>query len=62
MDFLSEMPEPPSAAAVAQAVNELSQLGALDENERLTPLGIRIALFSTHPKLSKALVHAAIFK
>jgi HrpA-like RNA helicase len=33
----------------------------LDENEMLTPLGRRIAMFTTHPKLSKALVHAAIF-
>ncbi|KAJ9582630.1 hypothetical protein L9F63_023008, partial [Diploptera punctata] len=61
-DFLSEMPEPSKVEAISQAVNELYQLGALDENERLTPLGRRIALFSTHPKLSKALVLSAIFR
>jgi ATP-dependent RNA helicase DHX30 len=56
------MPEPPSHEAVTQAVDELIHLGALDENEMLTPLGRRIAMFTTHPKLSKALVHAAIFR
>jgi HrpA-like RNA helicase len=34
----------------------------LDEDEKLTPLGRRIAMFTTHPKLSKALVHAAVFR
>lgn len=56
------MPEPPPPEAVVQAVYELIHLGALDENEMLTPLGRRIAMFTTHPKLSKALVHAAIFR
>ncbi|XP_071443443.1 uncharacterized protein [Hetaerina americana] len=63
-EFLSEMPEPPPTDSVVQAVRELVGLGALEEGpeERLTPLGRRIALFTTHPKLSKALVHAAIFR
>jgi len=56
------MPEPPLPGTVALAVLELIHLGALDENEMLTPLGRRIAMFTTHPKLSKALVHAAIFR
>lgn len=56
------MPEPPLPETVAQAVLELIRLGALDENEMLTALGRRIATFTTHPKLSKALVHAAIFR
>ncbi|PSN50954.1 hypothetical protein C0J52_07630 [Blattella germanica] len=60
--LLSEMPEPPPRTAVGQAVDELIHIGALDENEKLTPLGRRIALFPLHPKLSKALVHASIFK
>jgi ATP-dependent RNA helicase DHX30 len=56
------MPEPPLPETVALAVLDLILLGALDENEMLTPLGRRIAMFTTHPKLSKALVHAAIFR
>ncbi|PNF28423.1 hypothetical protein B7P43_G16197, partial [Cryptotermes secundus] len=60
--FLSQMPEPPPPESVAQAVHELIHLGALDEDEKLTPLGRRIAMFTTHPKLSKALVHAAVFR
>lgn len=62
LDFLSQMPEPPLSETVTLAVLELNRLGALDENEMLTPLGRRIAMFTTHPKLSKALVHAAIFR
>jgi ATP-dependent RNA helicase DHX30 len=61
-EFLSQMPEPPPPESVTQAVHELINLGALDEDEKLTPLGRRIAMFTTHPKLSKALVHAAVFR
>jgi HrpA-like RNA helicase len=61
-EFLSQMPEPPPPESVTRAVLELIHLGALDENEKLTPLGRRIAMFTTHPKLSKALVHATIFR
>lgn len=37
-------------------------IGVLDENERLTALGRRIAQFSTHPRLAKALVFATLFR
>jgi len=56
------MPESPLPETVALAVLELIRFGALDENEMLTPLGRRIAMFTTHPKLSRALVHSAIFR
>ncbi|KAJ4430296.1 hypothetical protein ANN_22509, partial [Periplaneta americana] len=61
-DFLSQMPEPPSLDSVRQAVVELINLDALDDDENLTPLGRRIAMFTTHPKLSKAMIHSAIFR
>lgn len=61
-DFLSQMPEPPSWEAVQQALIDLVKIGALDARENLTSLGRKIAHFTTHPKLSKALVHACIFK
>ncbi|XP_063225553.1 ATP-dependent RNA helicase DHX30-like isoform X2 [Bacillus rossius redtenbacheri] len=60
--FLMEMPEPPSSEAVRLAVSELIQLGVLDPDENLTSLGERILSFTTHPKLSKILIYASIFR
>lgn len=54
--------EPPTHHAVDNAIQELQSIGALDENERLTPLGRRIAQFSTHPRLAKSLVFATLFR
>jgi len=42
------------------AVEELELIGALDEEERLTWLGRKIAPFTTHPRLAKALIYSAI--
>ncbi|XP_075216012.1 ATP-dependent RNA helicase DHX30-like isoform X2 [Lycorma delicatula] len=61
-EFLKQLPEPPSAEMVGNAVSKLQWLGALDTEENLTPLGTRIAVFTTHPFISKALVHSYIFK
>ncbi|XP_026469643.1 putative ATP-dependent RNA helicase DHX30 [Ctenocephalides felis] len=61
-EFLSQLIEPPPESRIEQAVNELIGMSALDEDENLTPLGKRIAWFSLPPKLSKALIHASIFK
>lgn len=44
------------------AVSELQILGALDEDEKLTALGKRIAAFPFDPCLSKALVNSVFFK
>lgn len=62
IDFLSRTLEPPSRRAVQEAVLELETIGALDEKERLTALGRRIAQFSTHPRLAKSLVFATLFR
>ena len=62
VEFLSRALEPPSRRAIHSAIEELWDIGALDGNEQLTALGRRIALFSTHPRLSKALVYATLFR
>lgn len=62
VDFLSRTLEPPSHRAIQDAIHELELIDALDENERLTPLGRRIAQFSTHPRLAKSLVYATLFR
>ncbi|XP_054278787.1 ATP-dependent RNA helicase DHX30-like isoform X2 [Macrosteles quadrilineatus] len=60
--FLSQLPEPPRLESVTQAVRVLQAMGALDEDENLTPLGKRIYKLPLDPYLSKALVHACLFK
>ncbi|XP_077295221.1 ATP-dependent DNA/RNA helicase DHX36-like [Arctopsyche grandis] len=60
--FLQKFPQPPSTESIEVAVKNLVNMGALDLSENLTALGKRIATFTTHPKLSKALVHSVIFK
>lgn len=40
----------------------METIGALNENEQLTALGRRISLFTTHPRLAKALVYATLFR
>lgn len=62
IEFLSRTLEPPSHRAIRDAIQELESIGALDEQERLTPLGRRIAQFSTHPRLAKSLVFGTLFR
>lgn len=62
IDFLSRTLESPPRPAIESALYELESIGALDEQERLTPLGRRIAQFSTHPRLAKSLVFATLFR
>ncbi|XP_029167795.1 ATP-dependent RNA helicase DHX30-like [Nylanderia fulva] len=59
--FLSNLLEPPNPVAIQKAVNNLIDLGVLDDQENLTALGKRMALFPMHPKFSKALVYSSIF-
>jgi HrpA-like RNA helicase len=42
--FLAGVPDPPPAAAVANAVADLQALSALDDQQQLTPLGRLLAL------------------
>lgn len=59
---LSKLLNPPSQETVDIAVSELQLLGALDNEEKLTALGKRIAAFPFDPCLSKALVNSVFFK
>lgn len=60
--FFAELPTPPETEAIMRAVEDLTDLGLLDENENLTPLGRTISEFQMEPKLAKALINAVIFK
>ncbi|XP_011301122.1 putative ATP-dependent RNA helicase DHX30 [Fopius arisanus] len=61
LEFFGSVPEPPAPVVIEQAVRDLVELGALDHQENLTPLGKRIAFFTVQPRLSKALLYSSIF-
>jgi len=62
VDFLGRLLEPPPTDAIEDSIEELELIGALDKEERLTSLGRKIAPFTTHPRLAKALVYAIILR
>lgn len=61
-DFLAEAIEPPSPVAVDTALRSLTTLGALTEEEELTPLGRLLASLPVHPSLGKMIVLGIIFR
>ena len=62
VQFLSQLPQPPEAEGIEKAVEELVELKVLNPDESLTPMGETIAHFSTHPRVSIALVYAAFLR
>lgn len=62
VEFLEQLVCPPEQKSVKMAVEELTELELLDENENLTSLGRTVADFQLTPKLSKAMVNAVVFK
>lgn len=60
-DAFKLMPGPPAEVTVDKAVRHLQQLGALDGNERLTPLGWHLARLPVHPAAGKLLLFGALF-
>ncbi|MBI3563550.1 MAG: ATP-dependent helicase HrpB [Gammaproteobacteria bacterium] len=49
---------PPPAAHLAQAIELLQQLHALDTDKRITPHGRAMATLATHPRLAHMILHA----
>ncbi len=49
---------PPPAGAMAQAIDTLRQLDALDAQSRITAHGRRLCEIGTHPRLANLVVHA----
>lgn len=52
---------PPPSAAVSQATELLTQLGAL-QNNKITPRGKEMLQMSTHPRLAHMLIEAEVFQ
>lgn len=61
-DFLADAVEPPAEAAVAAAVRDLTEIGAIAEGERITHLGQLLARLPLHPSLGKLVVLGVIFQ
>ncbi|GAB1693155.1 ATP-dependent helicase HrpB [Krasilnikovia sp. M28-CT-15] len=53
------LPDPPPPGALRTAVGTLRDLGALDEQDRVTPRGRALAGAGLHPRLARALLDGA---
>ncbi|KAL8151665.1 hypothetical protein V2J09_021473 [Rumex salicifolius] len=60
-DFLSQALEPPKDEAVSSAISLLHEVGAVDGNEELTPLGYHLAKLPVDLLVGKMMVYSAIF-
>ncbi|XP_074275039.1 DExH-box ATP-dependent RNA helicase DExH7, chloroplastic isoform X2 [Silene latifolia] len=59
--FLSKALEAPKDEAINSAVTSLKEVGAVDENEELTPLGRHLAKLPVDLLLGKMMLYGAIF-
>ncbi|XP_021743071.1 DExH-box ATP-dependent RNA helicase DExH7, chloroplastic [Chenopodium quinoa] len=59
--FLSKAIEMPKDEAIDSAVSSLKEVGAVDENEELTPLGHHLAKLPVDLLLGKMMLYGAIF-
>ncbi|PJF17538.1 hypothetical protein PSACC_02655 [Paramicrosporidium saccamoebae] len=53
--------DPPEKLAVTAALERLTSIGAIDQDEKLTPLGRLLANIPIHPAMGKMLITALIF-
>ncbi|KAJ2659525.1 hypothetical protein IWW48_003471 [Coemansia sp. RSA 1200] len=60
MHFLQQAPEPPQQSAVMQAVFELQEAGALDQDEELTPIGKHLCYLPLDLTVGKLLIVGAL--
>ncbi|XP_023930893.1 ATP-dependent RNA helicase A [Lingula anatina] len=59
--FLAKAVEPPPIDAVIEAEALLKEMGALDRNNELTPLGRILAKLPIEPRLGKMIIYGCIF-
>ena len=59
--FLQHVPEVPDPKIVQVSLELLRSLGALDQEERLTPLGFHLAQLPVDPRTGKLILMGAIF-
>ncbi|GFO15860.1 ATP-dependent RNA helicase dhx36 [Plakobranchus ocellatus] len=61
-EVLADLIEPPSIEAVHGAVKRLTDLGALDEDITLTPLGYHVGSLPVDVRIGKLMLFGAIFR
>jgi len=54
--------EPPPIDVVVESIILLKEMGALDENETLTPLGYILAKLPIEPRLGKMIIMGCAFR
>ncbi|KAJ2359090.1 hypothetical protein GGF43_000374 [Coemansia sp. RSA 2618] len=62
MQFLEQAVEPPRQSTVLHAIHELQTAGALDEEEKLTPVGRYLCLLPVDLAIGKLLVFGSILQ
>ncbi|GLT94813.1 hypothetical protein SLE2022_125340 [Rubroshorea leprosula] len=60
--FLAKAIQPPDPLSVQNALELLKTIGALDDNEELTPLGCHLCTLPLDPNIGKMLLMGAIFQ
>lgn len=54
--------EAPAAQAIVSALSTLLEIGAIDDDEELTPLGYHLAALPVDVRLGKMLLYGALFR
>ncbi|KAN0037287.1 hypothetical protein ACTFIV_002628 [Dictyostelium citrinum] len=60
--FLSEALEPPETKSIDNAINLLIDLGALNANQELTPLGLQLSFIPVDPRIGKMIILGSYFR
>ncbi|XP_061172560.1 putative ATP-dependent RNA helicase DHX57 [Saccostrea echinata] len=61
-EVLEQLPEPPSEESIMAALKRLQDLGALDEDNELTPLGYHLGSLPVDVRIGKLMLFGAIFR
>ena len=61
-EFLSQAMDPPSAASVRTSVQLLKTIDALDSDEGLTQLGLRLLDLPVEPNFGKMILHSIVLR
>ncbi|XP_060083551.1 putative ATP-dependent RNA helicase DHX57 [Ylistrum balloti] len=61
-EVLEQLPEPPEKESILAAIRRLQDLGALDEQDELTPLGYHLGSLPVDVRVGKLMLFGAIFR
>ena len=61
-DVLKNLIEPPANESVYQSLKRLRDVGAIDQEESLTPLGYHLANLPVDVRIGKLIIFGSVFK